>query len=52
LADSCSIRIETGSLETLVIPGNELDSAWSQALFRREKRVRKIVVDLPATSLR
>ncbi len=52
LADSCSIRIETDSFETLVIPGNELDSTWSQSLFRREKRVRKIVVDLPATSLR
>jgi hypothetical protein len=29
-----------------------LGDAWSQSLFKREKRVLKLVVDLPVTQLR
>ncbi len=35
-----------------VSSGNRLDRAWSQSLFRRENRVQKIVVDIPAEMLR
>jgi len=35
-----------------LIPGNLLGAAWSQSLFRREKRIRRIVVDLPVGNLR
>jgi hypothetical protein len=52
LAKEYSIQLfqEDGGHE--VISGNRLDPAWSQSLFRRDRRVKKIVVNVPGDELR
>jgi len=52
LADESGIQVFLQDDETILISGNGLGLEWSQSLFKREKRVQKIVVDLPATQLR
>ena len=52
LAENSCIRVYTDTVEPEVVPGNRLGTAWSQSLFQREKRIRKITVDLPAKMLR
>jgi hypothetical protein len=39
-----------GGHETL--EGNELGPAWSHSLFQRDRRIQKIVVDIPGVVLR
>jgi hypothetical protein len=52
LAQSSSIQVHLLKNEVEVIEGNVLGVAWSQSLFKREKRVLKLVVDIPVTQLR
>jgi len=52
LAADSSIQVYSDRETPELIPGNQLGTAWSQSVFRREKRVRKVVVDLPASKLR
>jgi hypothetical protein len=52
LADAPSIAVFEDEGEPLVIEGGRLGPALSGSLFRREKRVRKIVVDIPEGVLR
>ena len=50
--DKAVIHVFSDRDEPLLISGNRLDTRWSQSLFGREKRVRRLVVDLPPGSLR
>ena len=52
LAEDSSIQVHAERESPELIPGNQLGTAWSQSLFRREKRVRKVIVDLPVSKLR
>jgi hypothetical protein len=52
LAQSRSITVFEGDGDPMVIEGGRLGRALSESLFRREKRVRKIVVDIPEGMLR
>jgi hypothetical protein len=52
LSADAQIRIFAGESGPEVIQGNTLDPAWSQALFSRENRISKIIVDLERGSLR
>ena len=52
LAEESSIQVMTDHADPEHIPGNRLGTTWSQSLFRREKRVKKLIVELPAEKLR
>ena len=52
MAQSSSIRVVTDHADPEHIPGNRLGTAWSRSLFRREKRVKKLLVEIPAEKLR
>jgi hypothetical protein len=52
LAERRSITVFEDDGEPLVIEGGRLGRALSESLFRREKRIRKIVVDVPEGMLR
>jgi len=52
LAKECTIRVFADDNGPEVIAGNHLGQAWSRSLFQREKRVQKIVVDIPEDVLR
>jgi hypothetical protein len=52
LAQHASVFVYQEGAEPETIPGNDLGAAWSQSVFRRENRVRKIVVNLNATLIR
>jgi hypothetical protein len=52
LAPSRSIRVFEGDDDPIVIEGGRLGRALSKSLFRREKRIDKIVVDVPGAMLR
>ncbi len=52
LAEISSIQVHLDKNEIEVIEGNKLGVVWSQSLFKREKRVLKLIVDLPAARLR
>jgi len=52
LAEESGIHVYPEHGDPELIPGNGLGAAWSRSLFRREKRVRKVVVDLPRGKLR
>ena len=52
LAESGSIHVYSERENPERIPGNKLGTIWSQSLFGREKRVRKVIVDIPTSNLR
>jgi len=52
LADELSIAVFEDGGEPLLIEGGRLGPTYSESLFRREKRIRKIVVDIPEGMLR
>jgi hypothetical protein len=52
LADAPSIAVFEDEGKPLIIEGGRLGPALSGSLFRREERVRKIVVDIPEGMLR
>ena len=52
LAEHSSIQVYSDRENPELIPGNRLGTGWSQSLFRREARVRKVIVDLPTRELR
>jgi len=52
LAENSSIQVFTDHAEPEHIAGNRLGAAWSQSLFRREKHVLKLIVEIPAEKLR
>jgi hypothetical protein len=52
LAEESRIQVLLHHGDTLAISGNGLGSELSQSLFMRDKHVRKVIVDLPATKLR
>ncbi|HEY5774955.1 MAG TPA: hypothetical protein VIS57_02615, partial [Xanthomonadales bacterium] len=52
LAQHGSVQVHQDGADPEMISGNGLGAAWSQSVFRRENRVRKIVVNLPATLFR
>ena len=52
LAESSGIQLFTDRETPEQVSGNQLDASWSRSLFRREKRVRKVIVDLPESMLR
>ena len=52
LAGNDSIQVYSDQSDPEFIQGNKLSHAWSQSLFQREKRVRKLVVNLPKNRLR
>jgi len=52
LAEAQSVRVFEDDGDPLMIEGGRLGRALSESLFRREKRVRKIVVDIPEAMLR
>ena len=51
LASRGSIRIVSRQGGTETLPGNSLGRKWSRSVFRREKQVLKIMVDLPEKEL-
>jgi len=52
LAEVDGIQLFTEDAAALEIPGNALDFAWSQSLFRRDKRISKLIVHLSPNGLR
>ena len=52
LAPSRSITVFEGDGDPIVIEGGRLGRGLSESLFRREKRIDKIVVDVPVAMLR
>jgi hypothetical protein len=51
LADSARVQVFAGEGAPTVIPGTHLGPALSRSLFRREQRIRKLVVDVPVAAL-
>lgn len=52
LAENCSIQVFTDQADPEYMKGSCLGSTWSQSLFRRDKRVQKLIVEIPAEKLR
>ena len=52
LATSSAIRVFESSRDPHVIQGNQLGPMWSQSIFRRETRVRRVEVDISEAGLR
>jgi len=52
LAEESSIQVYSDQEAPELVPGNKLDAALSQSLFKREKQITKVVVNLPAEKLR
>jgi len=52
LADKAGITVETATGEQHTFPGDTLDMQWSQALFWRDGRVARVIVDVPRQCLR
>ena len=52
LSENSSIEVHVSQGDPQVISGSQLGTNWSQSLFRREKRVRKLVVKLSANQIR
>jgi hypothetical protein len=51
IADSACLQVFGKEGSPTVIQGTRLGPALSQSLFRREQRIRKLVVDLPEATL-
>jgi hypothetical protein len=52
LAEDSGIQVYSDQDSPAHITGNQLGLALSQSIFRREKRIKKVVVKLPAGKLR
>ena len=52
LARESSIQVYSGGETPASIPGARLDATLSQSLFKREKHIKKVVVNLPPDKLR
>ena len=52
LADKSSLQVYTETGKPTVIDGTGLGRERSQSLFRREPRIRKLIVDIPENALR
>ncbi|MDX1460048.1 MAG: hypothetical protein R3348_03235 [Xanthomonadales bacterium] len=52
LAESEGIEVHTSDGEAHGASGNQVGKDWCQSLFRRDGRVQKIIVDVPASALR
>jgi len=52
LAESGGIHVYSDQKTSEFIPGSSLGAVWSKSVFRREKRVKKLIVDLPENTLR
>lgn len=52
LAEESSIQVYSDSETPTLIPQNRLGATLSQSLFKREKRVKKVIVNLPTGKLR
>jgi hypothetical protein len=52
LADSACLRVFAEGDRPIVLRGTRLGPELSQSLFRREQRIRKLVVDVPEAALR
>ena len=52
LSEKCSIEIQNGQADLTSIPGNRLNSGWSQSIFQRKKQIQKITVKLPKINFR
>ncbi|MDH4021085.1 MAG: hypothetical protein OEU84_15950 [Xanthomonadales bacterium] len=52
LAENCSIQVFTDQADPEYMQGSCLGSTWSQSLFQRDKRVQKLIVEIPAEKLR
>ena len=52
LADAAAIEVDAGDEGIFRINGNRLGTDWSAALFRRENRIDRLLVDLPQADLR
>ena len=52
LADTSRIEVHLDNGEVSVIETNSLGASWSQSLFKRDRQVQKLVVDIPVTQLR
>ncbi len=52
LADASGIEVHLDNGEVSVIETNSLGASWSQSLFKRDRQIQKLVVDIPATQLR
>jgi hypothetical protein len=51
LADSARVQVFAEEGAPTVIPGTRLGPALSRSLFRREQRIRKLLVDVPVAAL-
>ena len=51
-ADTSSIRVYSDVADPEVIEGNNVGQDWSQSLFLRDQKIKKIIVDIPLTALR
>jgi hypothetical protein len=52
MADSARIQVYAGKGAPTVIQGSHLGLELSQSLFKRSKRIRKLLVDVPEATLR
>ena len=52
LAENTAIRVIGDDGHEEILPGNKLGQVLSQSVFRRENRLRKIIVDVPEAVLR
>jgi hypothetical protein len=52
LAESSTIYVYGGDKQPEIIAGANLGKVWSRLLFRRDKRIRKILVDIPADAIK
>ena len=52
VAEKARIHLHHGNDETLSLEGDRLDPAWSLTLLGREKKIRRIEVDVPHSNLR
>ena len=52
LAEKAAIEVDAGDAGNFTFSGSRLGADWSSALFRRENRIRRLLVDLPLHQLR
>ena len=52
MADSGRLQVFSENGDPTIIHGTRLGAALSQSLFRRERRIRKLIVDVPEATLR
>jgi len=52
LAENVWLDVVTQDGNVEMLPGNKLGTVYSQSLFRREKQIRKIIVNVPESVLR